>query len=152
MVYLYQIRNGMLKEIKEFLRDAVYLRWMSSWSFFPRAPRPENNNDINLQSCEGELTLDGGYQALTPICNDNSWGSDCLPANFYKTFWNSIGLLVLESLNCRYRKGLLSTEQTRRTVTLILKSNIRLPPLYKKLSCYHTLEYGLQIWCKGYCF
>ena len=43
--------------------------------------------------------------------------------NFYKTFWNLRGQLVLDSLNFGYHRGHLSIEQTRGIVTLILKGN-----------------------------
>lgn len=55
--------------------------------------------------------------------NDKAPGSDGLSVNFYKTFWNSIGQVVLESLNFGSQRGQLSTEQAIGIVTLSLKGN-----------------------------
>ncbi|KAJ8047357.1 hypothetical protein HOLleu_06338 [Holothuria leucospilota] len=115
-------RNGILEEIRNFYKTLYTSKGCNPESFFDGLP-DQNIADIDLESCEGELTLDECYQALVSMKNDKAPGSDGLSVNFYKTFWNSIGQVVLESLNFGYQRGQLSTEQTRGIVTLILKGN-----------------------------
>ena len=50
-------------------------------------------------------------------------GSDGLPAEFYKIFWNEINEHLLNALNCAYAKSLLSITQRRGLITLIPKKN-----------------------------
>ena len=50
-------------------------------------------------------------------------GSDGLPAEFYKIFWNEINEHLLNALNCAYAKSLLSITQRRGLITLTLKKN-----------------------------
>ena len=53
--------------------------------------------------------------------NDKSPGSDGLSVNFYKTFWDLIGPIVVESLNHGFERGFLATEQSRGVISLIPK-------------------------------
>lgn len=51
--------------------------------------------------------------------NGKSPGSDGLSTDFYKFFWPSIGLLVVNSLNCAFQNNSLSKAQSRGIITLI---------------------------------
>ena len=55
--------------------------------------------------------------------SNKSPGSDGLPAEFYKVFWNDINQYLLNALNCAFTKGLLSITQRRGLITLIPKKN-----------------------------
>ena len=55
-------------------------------------------------------------------CNKTP-GSDGLPAEFYKVFWNDISDLFLNSINYAYRCGQLSVTQRRGIIKLIPKKN-----------------------------
>ena len=51
---------------------------------------PENNtklDDIERNSCEGDLTSEEFQFALKSMDNSKNPGSDGLPADFYKVFW-----------------------------------------------------------------
>ena len=48
-------------------------------------------------------------------------GNDGLTAEFYKTFWNSVGGILVDSLNCAYDLGELSNSQKQAIIKLIEK-------------------------------
>ena len=50
-------------------------------------------------------------------------GTDGLPAEFYKVFWNDVSTHLLASLNSSFSKGHLSISQRRGLITLIPKKN-----------------------------
>ena len=50
-------------------------------------------------------------------------GSDGLPAEFYKIFWNDIADLLLDSINYAYQTGQLSVSQKHGIVKLIPKKD-----------------------------
>ena len=54
---------------------------------------------------------------------NKSPGSDGLPAEFYKTFWQDINKDLLESINQSYDTGTLSPTQKRNILFLLFKKN-----------------------------
>ena len=50
-------------------------------------------------------------------------GTDGLPAEFYKVFWNDVSPFLLASLNLSISKGHLSISQRRGLITLMPKKN-----------------------------
>ena len=90
--------------------------------FFPDG----NNLILNEQEqkhCEGLLTASECLESLKSMESNKSPGSDGLPAEFYKVFWNDINQYLSNALNCAYTKGLLSITQRRGLITLIPKKN-----------------------------
>ena len=55
--------------------------------------------------------------------NNKSPGSDGLPAEFYKLFWQDVNIYLVNALNAAYRKGVLSISQRRGLITLLPKKN-----------------------------
>ena len=53
-------------------------------------------------------------------------GSDGLPAEFYKVFWNDLADYLLNSLNYAYQNGQLSVSQKRGVIKLIPKKDAEL--------------------------
>ena len=78
------------------------------------------SNDQRLH-CEGLLTMPECHQVLLSMAKNKSPGSDGLPSEFYLTFWDSIGQLVVNSLNHAFAKGYLADEQGRAVISLIPK-------------------------------
>ena len=60
-------------------------------------------------------------EALRNMKDNKSPGSDGLPSEFYKTFWQDIKNLVTSSLYAAYDKGELSPTQKRGHLTLLFK-------------------------------
>ena len=58
-------------------------------------------------------------------CNKTP-GSDGLPADFYKVFWNDIADYFLKSINYAYQTGQMSITQRRGIVKLIPKKDAEL--------------------------
>ena len=69
--------------------------------------------------------------------SNKSPGSDGLPAEFYKVFWNDINQHLLNALNCAYTKGLLSITQRRGLITRSHTKEEQTDQPAKKLEAYH---------------
>ena len=123
--------QGMITEPSNILEEAA--------SFYKNL-YSEKNNDTSLdfineftspdipkltdeqrELCEGPLTVSECTAAVKELQNGKSPGSDGLPSEFYKFFWNDIKYLVTDSLNYSLIKGELSIEQRRGILTLIPK-------------------------------
>ena len=73
--------------------------------------------------CERLLTEAEWLESLKSMESNKSPGSDSLPAEFYKVFWNDVHHYLLNTLNCAYAKGLLAVTQRRGLITLLPKKN-----------------------------
>ena len=69
-------------------------------------------------------------KALKEMDSNKTPGSDGLPAEFYKIFWNDISDFLLGSINYAYKTGQLSVSQKRGVVKLIPKKDTE--PYYVK--------------------
>ena len=78
-------------------------------------------NLTEQESCEGLLTRTECLNALNNMECNKTPGSDGLPAEFYKVFWNDIAEFFLKSINQGYRTGQLSVTQRRGIIKLIPK-------------------------------
>ena len=79
--------------------------------------------DDDSKALEGIITQKECEEALRNMKDNKSPGSDGLPPEFYKTFWQDIKNLVIGSLNAAYEKGELSPTQKRGHLTLLFKKN-----------------------------
>ena len=80
-------------------------------------------NEQEQKQCEGFVTASECLESLKSMESNKSPGSDGLPAELYKVFWNDINQHLSNALNCAYTKGLLSITQRKRLITLIPKEN-----------------------------
>ena len=76
-------------------------------------------NEMN--SCEGEITLDEATKALKDMNSGSSPGPDGLSTEFYRSFWAELGEIVVKSFNKSFITGSLSHTQTSAILTLIHK-------------------------------
>jgi len=72
-------------------------------------------------SCEGEITTEECVKALDTFDNGKTPGIDGIPVEFYKTFWNSVGVFMTEIFNPSFELGQMSNSQKQAVVTLIDK-------------------------------
>ena len=92
-------------------------------------------------SCEGQLTKAKCLQALKSTQSDKTPGSDGLPAEFYKLFWNDPSDYLVNSINFAYQTGQLSVTQKHGIIKLILKKDAEpylfknWPPVITLLNC-----------------
>ena len=90
--------------------------------FFPENIKAKLTDDQKL-SCEGELSAAECFESLKTMVIGRSPGTDGLPTEFYKVFWNDVSTYLLASLNSSLSKGHLSISQRRGLITLIPKKN-----------------------------
>ena len=62
-------------------------------------------------------------ESLKTMESNKTPGTDGIPADFYKVFWNDIKPFFLASINASFEKGLLSISQRRGLITLIPKKD-----------------------------
>jgi len=76
----------------------------------------ENNTKVlnpdKQMSCEGLLTKEECLQALKNTETNKTPGSDRIPAEFYKVFWNNLLDFLVNSINFAYQTGQLSVTQS----------------------------------------
>ena len=72
-------------------------------------------------NCEGEITTEECVKALDTFDNGKTPGNDEIPVEFYKTFWNSVGVFITEVFNHSFELGQMSNSQKQAVVTLIDK-------------------------------
>ena len=78
--------------------------------------------------CEGALTLDECFSALSGMARGKAPGCDGLPMEFYLKFWNILGQDLVDVLNFSSRLGRLSRTQRRGVISLSFKKDDRLDP------------------------
>ena len=112
-----------MKEIEKFYSDlyaanddTVYENHL----FVQGTEIPKLSDDMR-NICEGRLSVKECFDCLQSFENNKSPGNDGLTVEFYKTFWNSVGNLVVDSLNYSYECGELSNTQKQAIITLIEK-------------------------------
>ena len=71
--------------------------------------------------CEGCLTVDECWAALLGTPHSKAPGSDGLPMEFYKVFWQSLGADLVRVLNAAFEAGQLSTSQRRGLIIVLYK-------------------------------
>eukprot|EP00112_Aurelia_sp_Birch-Aquarium-sp1_P012597 Seg265.3 transcript_id=Seg265.3/GoldUCD/mRNA.D3Y31 product="Transposon TX1 putative 149 kDa protein" protein_id=Seg265.3/GoldUCD/D3Y31 len=79
--------------------------------------------DSRKNDLEEPLSPDECKAALDLMKQDKSPGSDGLPAEFYKFFWDTIGEDLVEVLNFCFSKGLLTESMRLAILSLIYKKN-----------------------------
>ena len=111
--------------------DDLCLSFSSFYSsLFTAAPTDASAQDSllnNIESslpagqaelCEGLLTVEECFEALSGKAKCKAPGSDSLPAKFYLKFWNVLGRNLVQGLNYCYRSGSLSLSQCRGVISL----------------------------------
>ena len=90
--------------------------------FFPEG-FTEILDEQSQKECEGLLTDAECLGSLKTMSPNKSPGTDGLPAEFYKIFWDDVKPFLINALNHGYAKGHLSITQKRGMITLVPKKN-----------------------------
>ena len=119
--------KDILKECENFYRNLYCSRTdtdyiLNNKSFFENSTKKALDNDAR-QTGEGLLTKPECLQALKNTEPDKTPGSDGLPANFYKVFWNDISVFLVNAINYAFDRGQLSVSQRRGIIKLIPKKD-----------------------------
>ncbi len=77
-------------------------------------------------SCEGPLSLEECFTALSGMARRKTLGSDEFPMEFFLRFWSSLGADLVCVLNVAYETGQLSASQRRGLIIVLYKKNDRL--------------------------
>ena len=78
-----------------------------------------STDDIN--KCDGLLSFEEVTKAIKVFTNNKSPGHDGLTAEFYKTFWDTVGDDFIAVSNDAFEKGLLTVSQRRGMIVLLFK-------------------------------
>ena len=112
-----------MKEIENFYSDLYAANEEVVDENHPFLQRPETHKltDEMKSVCEGKLSVRECFDCLQSFENDKSPGNDGLTVEFFKTFWNSLGNLLVDCLNYSYDFGELSNTQKQVVIKLIEK-------------------------------
>ena len=91
--------------------------------FFVNADSIPKLNEEQKQSCEGLITKTECTEAIKNMPNNKSPGTDGLPVEFYKIFWNDISDILIDSFNYSYNNKTLSISQKQGIITLLPKKD-----------------------------
>jgi hypothetical protein len=85
-----------LAEERSFKNHAVYdnINEVNNF-FFPDDPEIPKLSEEDMLNCEGIISKDECVSAIRTFKNGKSPGTDELPAEFYKIFWNDVIDLVI---------------------------------------------------------
>ena len=89
--------------------------------FFPEIAETKLGNN-KKKSCEGLLSATECLESLKTMESSKSPGTDGIPAEFYKVFWDDLSPFLVAALNSSFIQGHLSISQ-RRGLTLIPKKD-----------------------------
>ena len=90
--------------------------------FFPEVPETKLGNN-KKESCEGLLSATECLESLKTMESGKSPGTDGIPAEFYKVFWDDLSPFLVAALNSSFTQGHLSISQRRGLITLIPKKD-----------------------------
>ena len=79
-------------------------------------------------ACEGFLTLEECFSALSSMARGKAPGCDGLPMEFFLKFWHILGQDLADVLNFSFQSGRLSRTQRRGVISLSFKKDDRLDP------------------------
>ena len=88
--------------------------------FFSEVDIPKLSEDERL-NCEGQIATEECVNALDTFENGKTPGNDGIPAEFYKTFWSSIGEILTDVFNHSFDAGQMSNSQKQVIISLIDK-------------------------------
>ena len=118
--------KDILKECENFYRNLYCSRTDTDYILnnksFENSTKKALDNDAR-QTCEGLLTKSECLQALKNMEPDKTPGSDGIPADFYKVFWNDISVFLVNAINYAFDRGQLSVSQRRGIIKLIPKKD-----------------------------
>ena len=92
-------------------------------NFFVNSDSIPKLNDENKHLCEGLIGANECIEAIKTMSNNKSPGTDGLPVEFYKIFWNDIADILIESFNYSYNNKSLSVSQKQGIITLLPKKD-----------------------------
>ena len=78
-------------------------------------------SETDSESCEGLITKEECEKALAKMNGNKSPGLDGLSTEFYKTFWNELSDLIVDSFNEAFENGMLSDSRNISVLSLIFK-------------------------------
>ncbi|KAL2081000.1 hypothetical protein ACEWY4_022853 [Coilia grayii] len=78
-------------------------------------------NEGDREDLGSPITLKELESAVKSLNAGKSPGLDGLPPEFYLTFWEQVGPLILDSINCAYEEGSFHRDQCNALITVLLK-------------------------------
>ena len=89
---------------------------------YEELPIPKLSEECK-QLGEGVITLEECSKVLNSFALNKAPGNDGLSVEFYRTFWDSVGKLLVECFNESFIKGEMSPSQRQAVITLIEKKD-----------------------------
>ena len=118
--------NEVQKELKRFYKNLYTKQSLKTekecLEYLSKLNAPKlSESDRSI--CEGKLTLNECWLALSSMKNGKSPGNDGLTKEFYVCFFEELGWLVCKTLNFSFDNGELSASEKQAVITLIEKKD-----------------------------
>ena len=116
--------NDILHECEDFYKNLYSSKTQvnnSSKDFFPQTRQVLKNE--NLYFCEGPLSSKECLEDLKSMASEESRGTDGLPSEFYKVFWEDIAESLTSALNFSFEIEQLPISQRHGIIKLIPKKD-----------------------------
>ena len=110
------------KFYEDLYRSKITVSQVNFDEFIKDVEIPTLDND-EKNELEGLFTLEGGKKVLETFEDNKSPGEDGFTAEFYKYFFDLLGVDLISSLNQAFEVGELSISQRRGVITLIPKED-----------------------------
>lgn len=88
---------------------------------FLSPPNLKTLDENQSQACEGLLSKEECFKALSKFSINKTPGTDGLSAEFYRFFWSELGEIMVNSFNYSLKKGEMSISQKQGIINLIPK-------------------------------
>ena len=118
-------------ELLEEIKDKYKARYNKSDATYTKVSELMNNyvNDLNLPSlseeektfCDSDITEEEVQQALKAMKVGSAPGTDGIPTEFYKVFWNDLKKPLIECINYSFHSGILSPSERIGIISLFHK-------------------------------
>ena len=90
-------------------------------SWFNKIKHEKLLSEIDKQSCEGKIAFEECKQAVKKMKKNKSPGLDGLGAEFYQTFWDDLGTILVDVFNESFDNQKLCNTQNLSVIALIFK-------------------------------
>ena len=114
-------KNVILNIIKDFYENLYSKHKLTIDNGSPFFKSIPTLCEESKESCEGKVTKEECFNVLKEMKINKSPGNDGFTVEFYCTFWQGLGDVIVGALNEAYEKKMLSASQKQGVITLIEK-------------------------------
>ena len=125
-----------LKQLKHFYEYQYTSKSTSESEIFFKDATLPILSDHHKRLCDADLTLQECKSSLLSFKDNKSPGTDGIPVEFYKVFWDLLGKPMFESFKYAFTNGEMSTSQ-KLAISILMDKREN---VYRELATYISFE------------